>query len=224
MSGAPERRGHPLEHAGGAVVAVVHRVADEPAVGVEQAVVHPPRVDAERVHPARCPQAVPDSLVERLNVPAQRAVGPDRDVGEPVQLGERDLLRRNPAEHDPAAGGAQIDGRDGGHQRRNAAATPASTGMCRPVVRGQLVGGQHEHRGRHVLGQHLQSQQRSLGVERAQFGLRHAVHRRALGAPTPREDAGAAHHPVRVDAVDPDAVPAELGGEQPDLMGLVPPW
>ena len=41
----------------------------------------------------------------------------------------------DPADHHPAARRAEIDGRDepGGH-RRKAAATPASTGMCSPVV------------------------------------------------------------------------------------------
>ena len=38
------------------------------------------------------------------------------------------------AGHHPAPGGAEVDRGDGGH-RKNAAATPASTGMCSPVVR-----------------------------------------------------------------------------------------
>ena len=42
-----------------------------------------------------------------------------------------------------------------------------------------------------------------------------------MRAPAAGEDARAADDAVGVDAVDPDAVLAELGGEQPDLVGLV---
>src|SRR3712207_7836367 len=54
-------------------------------------------------------------------------------------------LFRSATEHDPAAGGAEVDGGQsqglgsaaaaGSRHRRKAAATPESTGMCRPVVR-----------------------------------------------------------------------------------------
>ena len=72
-----------------------------------------------------------------------------------------------------------------------------------------------------VVGQHLALEQRALGVERAELVLRHAVDGRPLGAPSAGEDAAALHDPVGIDAVDPDAVLAELGGEQPDLVGLI---
>jgi diadenosine tetraphosphate (Ap4A) HIT family hydrolase len=54
------------------------------------------------------------------------------------QVARRPRLRRR-AEHDPAAGGTQVDRDVHGHvvprrYRRNAAGTPASTGTCNPVV------------------------------------------------------------------------------------------
>ena len=64
-------------------------------------------------------------------------------------------------------------------------------------------------------------EQRALRVERAELVLGHAVDGGALRAPAAGEDAAAAHDAVGVDAVDPDAVLAELGGEQPHLVGLV---
>jgi hypothetical protein len=72
-----------------------------------------------------------------------------------------------------------------------------------------------------VLGQHLAAQQGSLGVVGAQFLLLDPVDLGPLGPPAAGEDPGAADDPVGVDAVDPDAVRAELGREQPDLVGLV---
>ena len=60
---------------------------------------------------------------------------PDRLVREAVDLGQLELVGADPPDHHPAARRAEIDGRDepAGH-RRKAAATPASTGMCSPVV------------------------------------------------------------------------------------------
>src|SRR3984885_1724994 len=90
-----------------------------------------------------------------------------------------------------------------------------------PGGQGQVAGGQRDHRGGDVLGQHLPLEQGPLRVERAELLLGHPVHRGALGAPPARKDAGAADHPVRVDPVHPDAGPAQFGGEQPDLVLLV---
>ena len=128
--------------------------------------------------------------------------------------------------HDPAAGGADVDGRvhltgRSGHQRRNAAATPASTGMCRPVVWLRSAGAEHEDGVGHVLRQHLALEQGALGVVLAQILLGDAVDRGPLGAPAAGEDARAADHAVGVDAVDLHTVLPELGGQQPDLVGLV---
>src|SRR5699024_4669973 len=86
---------------------------------------------------------------------------------------------------------------------------------------GQVAAGEGEHGGGHVLGQHLAAEQGALGVVGAQLGLLHPVHGGALGAPTAGEDARAAHHTVGVDAVDADAVRAQLGGQQPHLVRLV---
>ena len=86
---------------------------------------------------------------------------------------------------------------------------------------GQVAASEREHRIRNVGGQHFFFQQGALGVEGTEFGLRYAVDRGTLRAPAAGEDAGAAHHAVRVDPVDPDTIPAEFGGQQPDLMGLV---
>ncbi len=59
----------------------------------------------------------------------------DRVVREAVDLGKLELVGCDPADHHPAARRAEIDGgAEPASHRRNAAATPASTGMCRPVV------------------------------------------------------------------------------------------
>src|SRR5262245_66090276 len=76
---------------------------------------------------------------------------------------------------------------------------------------GELGAAEHEDRVGDVLGQHLALEDRPLGVELAQVLLLDPVDRGALGAPAASEDAGALDHTVRVDAVDLDAVLAELG-------------
>ena len=83
------------------------------------------------------------SPAERLrvagrDVPVQPVGRAHRVVGEPGDRLEREPVRADLAEHHPAAGGAEVDRGDGdrliGATCRNAAATPASTGMCSPVV------------------------------------------------------------------------------------------
>ena len=83
-------------------------------------------------------QAAPDVSVQAEDVPVQRAARGHRLVGEPVHLVQGDARVAHLPGHHPAAGGAQVDRCDGdaGHLR-NAAATPASTGMSRPVVSGR---------------------------------------------------------------------------------------
>src|SRR4051794_39699925 len=71
-------------------------------------------------------------------VPAGVTVDGVHTVGEAVHRFELDPPVPYAAGHHPAAGRTDVDspehrGLGGGH-RRNAAATPASTGMCRPVV------------------------------------------------------------------------------------------
>src|SRR5689334_549746 len=90
-----------------------------------------------------------------------------------------------------------------------------------PGGEGQVAAGQREDRRGNVLWEHLFLQQRALGVERAKLLLGDAVDGGALRAPAAGEDAGAADHAVRVDAVDADADRAELGGQQADLVRLV---
>ena len=136
----------------GAPVAVRNRLGEQRAVRVEQAVVDRPRVDADRRQRprlARGPEAVEDRVEQRGEVPAQGAVGVGHGpVREPGDLGERHdravvaVGAAHLAPDHPAAGRTEVDGRErrdrcglGRHrQRRNAAATPESTGMCRPVV------------------------------------------------------------------------------------------
>src|SRR4051794_23852068 len=79
---------------------------------------------------------------------------------------------------------------------------------------------EHEHRVGDVLRQHLALEDRALRVELAEVLLLDAVDRGAVRAPAAGEDPGALHHAVGVDPVDLDAVLAELGGQQPDLVRL----
>ena len=91
----------------------------------------------------RGPQPGQDLGVQPQDVPVQRArrARPGR-CGNRCDLVQLQLAGPDPADHDPAAGGAEVDRGDadasplaGRPHRRNAAATPASTGMCSPVVR-----------------------------------------------------------------------------------------
>ena len=98
------------------------------------------------------------------------------------------------------------------------------TGVDRHVQSGgvgEVGAAEHEDGVRDVLGQHLALEDGPLGIERSEVLLLHAVDRRALRAPAAGEDAGALDHAVGVHAVHLDAVLAELGGEQPDLVRLV---
>src|SRR3954447_25952258 len=98
------------------------------------------------------------------------------------------------------------------------------TGVDRDVQPGRVRHvrtAEHEHGVGTVLGQHLALEQGALGVELAEVLLLHAVDLGTLRAPAAGEDAGALDHAVGVHAVDLDAVLAELGREQPHLVGLV---
>nr|BFF15039.1 hypothetical protein GCM10025699_63420 [Microbacterium flavescens] len=121
--------------------------AEQPPVA-EQRVVDGPRVDADRdqvglvAHGGGEPRG--DRPPEAEDVPVQAdptrassapALGHgDRVVREPGDVPQPDAVAVGPAEHDPAARRAEVDGRDRPAHRRKAAATPASTGMCSPVV------------------------------------------------------------------------------------------
>jgi hypothetical protein len=86
---------------------------------------------------------------------------------------------------------------------------------------GEVAAGQREDGVGHVVGQHLALEQGPLGVELAQVLLLDPVDRGAGGTPAAGEDARPAHDAVGVDAVDPDLVRTELGGQQANLVGLV---
>src|SRR5690606_573326 len=69
------------------------------------------------------------------HVPVQRAACPYRAVVEAVYLGEVQPVAVDVHDHDPPACGAEVDRRDRDPaHRRNAAATPESTGISSPVV------------------------------------------------------------------------------------------
>ena len=85
----------------------------------------------------------------------------------------------------------------------------------------ELIGAQRGDRVGDVLGKHLSLEERALRVERAELLFGYAVDRSALRAPSGGEDATPAHHAVGVDTIDADAVLAELGRQEPDLVRLV---
>ncbi|CAM5681079.1 hypothetical protein SMICM304S_00682 [Streptomyces microflavus] len=106
----------------------------------------PPRPGARSPRPScRCrgsstagrAEPVEDPVVQPQDVPAQPLRQPHRTVGEAVGPGEVQGAGADAADHYAPVGGAQVDGgerlRALAH-RRKAPATPASTGMWRPVV------------------------------------------------------------------------------------------
>ena len=141
-------RGDLGRHTVGAGVAVGVGIAQQGPVTVEQAVVDGPGVDADAVQrsglgdPADAAQHL---AVDAEHVPEQAVAHAHTAVGEAVHLLQVQRAGADRAGHDPAAGRAQVDRGDAqrrarrpgatspGH-RRKAAATPASTGTCRPVV------------------------------------------------------------------------------------------
>src|SRR6266508_718760 len=130
---------HLGHHTVGTRVAVVYRVAEQSAVFVEQAVVNGPRVHPDGIQaPVRRgesgrAQAVEHTPIQAQDVPVQCAADRHGHVVEAGDLVQAQRVWRDLGEHHPATGRTEVDGREGSH-RRNAAATPASTGMCRPVV------------------------------------------------------------------------------------------
>ena len=212
--------------ASGPLVAVVIRIAEQRAALVDQAVVDRPRVepdaDQPRGRPSRLAQPGQDLAIEPEDVPVEPVGQPDGLVREAMDLGQLEVVRADPADHHPTARRAEVDGRDepAGH-RRKAAATPASTGMWRPVVWLRSPPVRANTAAATCSGQDLLLEQRPLGIELAELVLGDAVGPGAIGAPALGEDARPAHDAVGVHAVDPDPERAELGGEQPDLVGLV---
>ena len=125
----------------GPLVPVVHRVPEQRAVRVEQPVVDGPGVDADAVDRPGFREPVQHLLVEVEDVPVQCAGHPNRPVHEPVALLQYDRIATDLTDDHPAAGRAEVDGGDPDfshrRHRRKAAATPASTGTCSPVVSGR---------------------------------------------------------------------------------------
>ncbi len=97
-------------------VAVVERVADERPRAIEPADIHAPRVDADArqagCRTRRQPKPGQDLVVQAQRVPVQPVGKLDRVVREAVYLLERQAVRAEPAEDDPAARGADVDGCD----------------------------------------------------------------------------------------------------------------
>ncbi len=136
---------HALGDAVGAVVAVGDGFGEHHAVGVEQAVVDGPGVDPDARGAAEAPdeglEADEDLLEQGGEVPAQVAVEAHGAVLEAVHRLQGDPAVDDAAGHHPPARRADVDGGEdlagrpvGAAHLRNAAATPASTGTCRPVV------------------------------------------------------------------------------------------
>src|SRR5665213_1170249 len=121
-----------------AFVAIVERGAERLS-RAQQRVVDCPRVDTDAPNVrllVQCrAQPGKDRAVQLVDVPVQPVRGLNRSVREPQHVVQPQLLGTDVTEHDAAAGRAEIDRRDyPRHYRRKAAATPASTGMCSPVV------------------------------------------------------------------------------------------
>ncbi len=230
--GRPDRSSTRAATPLGAVVAVaVAGCRAASPLPVEQPVVDRPRVDADAVQRpgARPPRAGRSSTARwrprtsQCSAPSARTPA----VGEAVHLAPGAASAGRPGRRiDAAAGRAEVDGRDrtgraARAHRRKAAATPESTGMCRPVVWVRSGPLSTKTASATFSGSDLALEDRALRVELAEVLLLHAVGRGAVGAPAAGEDARAAHDAVGVDAVDPDAVLAELDREQPHLVGLV---
>src|SRR5262245_1914324 len=159
---------------------------------------------------------------QRLDVPMEAVLDAYWLVREPGRDLQPERVGTDLAHHHAAAGGAEVDGGEAAchvgsvmygwspeEGRRD-------TGVDRYVQPGGARherGAEGEDRVRAVLGQQLALEQGALGVGLAEGLLLDAVDRRALRTPATREDAGALDHAVGVDAVDLDAVLAELGGQ-----------
>ena len=138
---ARHRRAHAgLHHPHGPCVPVVDRVRQQPAARVEEPEVDAPRVDTDRgdgTIGAGTTQARGDLAEQVQEVPVQRAGQRHRDVGEPVDVRDREAVAVERADEDPAALRAEVDRgqaergvSQGGRPRRAAGGTP-SPGPCR---------------------------------------------------------------------------------------------
>ncbi|BAS12238.1 hypothetical protein AHiyo8_05410 [Arthrobacter sp. Hiyo8] len=136
-----------------ALVAVAERLGPQDTRGIHESVVDGPRVDPDTGDPLPAcggrfggRRKSREHLTEQgVEVPVESAVELHDAVGETVHRFQRDRFSGrgaagDPAEHDAPRGRSDIDGGENAAgtglsvHRRKAAATPASTGMCRPVV------------------------------------------------------------------------------------------
>ena len=122
-----------------AVVPIGDHRPDETARLVDDPVVDRPRVDTERLraHRLRLLEAVDRCSMQAPDIPGPAPAGMNRSVGKPAHLGQGWHPGREIGQDDAATPRADVDGRYPSHggYRMNAAATPESTGMIRPVVR-----------------------------------------------------------------------------------------
>ena len=115
---AGDARQHLLGHVRGPLVAVTHRILEQPALVIDQAVVDAPGIDADRIEHAARPArrgggasgAVPQAGKQRGGIPPEMPVEAARSVGKAVHLLQRQRLSIQGADEDAAAAGAQIDG------------------------------------------------------------------------------------------------------------------
>ena len=115
---------------------------DQVTLRIQQTEVDRPGIDADAVQAAGfggLAQAYQDFLVEPLDIPAQAPVTLDRPVRKPVDLDQRELAGADGPDDTgplvaPRSTAATLTSPTATAQRRKAAATPASTGMCSPVV------------------------------------------------------------------------------------------
>ena len=104
--------GDGVDHAVGARVAVVMRVADKLAVAVEQGVVDAPGIDAERggLMLGGLAEAGLHVVEQAQHVPVQRAQRSNAGIAEAVQFGKREAVVLEGAENGAAALSAEVDG------------------------------------------------------------------------------------------------------------------
>ncbi len=143
------------------LVPVMERWPEQPAVAIEKPIVDAPAIDTNPkgalIQVAmETPQPLQHPLVQTEQVPVDPVGQLDRPVGEPRHLFHHEAVVFEPTRRQPGARRAEVDGsvEAGGRQesrtssgnsrhppapglphRRKAAATPASTGTIRPVVR-----------------------------------------------------------------------------------------
>ena len=104
---------------------------------VEQPVVDSPAVDADgvqRVALSGDAQPLERTRKQRRDIPRQAAPHARRDVGESMRFLETDPASADDTGDNAPSGRTDVDRGERRRHRRNAAATPESTGMCMPAA------------------------------------------------------------------------------------------